>query len=555
MSRADVAGMTSEDVQRLVQELQVHQIELELQNQELRDAQLRLAESRDRYSDLFEFAPVGYLSLGGDGVIREANLTASGMLARERVLLVGQKLSNFISADSQDTLYLRWRAALESETRTTCELRLRLPDGTGLDVLAEILPHDTAASATREQAAVEVRVTLTDISERKQAEGALRQLTDSLERQVAERTESLRERERWLSAILNTTADAIITTDRRGIIVNANRTTEKIFGYADNELIGQNVNMLIQASYSAAHDEYLQNYLHMGQSRIIGGGREIVARRKDGSVFPADLAVSEVEHLRLFTGILRDISERKELQEHVLAIADEEQRRLGQELHDGICQELTSLALISASLVEFMGRATPSEDAGQATWRMDDAGYSRLRQVALRLAEGLQQTNHHVRDLSRGIMPVQIEAQGLHSALAELAATTSMDENIICRFESSGDVPVGDSATATHLYRIAQEALSNSLRHGPATRICISLARNASHTILEVADDGVGFDPDALRQSTPAGRGMGLRTMEYRAGMIGGALHVERQPEGGTIVRCRVPHARERDKERRIGRS
>ena len=107
VSRADVAGMTAADVQRLVQELQVHQIELELQNQELREAQLHLAESRDRYSDLYEFAPVGYLSLGGDGVIREANLTAAGLLARERPLLIGQKLSTFVAAGSQDTLFLR----------------------------------------------------------------------------------------------------------------------------------------------------------------------------------------------------------------------------------------------------------------------------------------------------------------------------------------------------------------------------------------------------------------------------------------------------------------
>ena len=130
-----------------------------------------------------------------------------------------------------------------------------------------------------------------------------------------------------------------------------------MFGYTLDELVGQNVTLLIPPRHASEPATHLQDYLETGQWHLIGAGREVPARRKDGSVFPADLVVSEVEHLRLYTGILRDISQRKELQRHVLEIADAEQRRLGQELHDGIGQELTSLALMSATLLDYLGGA------------------------------------------------------------------------------------------------------------------------------------------------------------------------------------------------------
>jgi PAS domain-containing protein len=125
----DIMQMKADDVQRLVHELQVHQIELELQNEELREAQVALAEARDRYSDLYEFAPVGYLSVGPDGVIREANLTAAKLLARERASLIGKRLSHFVARQSQNALFLRWREALQSRVRTTCELQAQCAEG------------------------------------------------------------------------------------------------------------------------------------------------------------------------------------------------------------------------------------------------------------------------------------------------------------------------------------------------------------------------------------------------------------------------------------------
>ena len=138
-------------------------------------------------------------------------------------------------------------------------------------------------------------------------------------------------------------------------------------------------------------------------------------------------------------------------------------------------------------------------------------------------------------------MPVQIDAEGLRSALEELAATISDQENITCRFECSGPVTVANNATATHLYRIAQESLHNALLHSRADQIQISLSQQGEQIVLEVRDNGVGIDQTAGRGARAPAKGMGLRIMDYRAGMIGGLFRVERNQPNGTRVRCTVP--------------
>ncbi len=164
------------------------------------------------------------------------------------------------------------------------------------------------------------------------------------ERDVTERKRTaaiLYETEERSKAVLNTATDAIITIDHRGIIVTINPATEQMFGYTEAELVGQNVNVLMPSPEREEHDGYIARYEKTRTARIIGIGREAKGRRKDGSIFEIDLAVSRVDHLQLYTGIIRDITPRKKLQKQVLEIADEEQRRIGQELHDGTGQELT----------------------------------------------------------------------------------------------------------------------------------------------------------------------------------------------------------------------
>ncbi len=341
--------------------------------------------------------------------------------------------------------------------------------------------------------------------------------------------EELNLRAQRLRAVLETAADAIITIDYRGLIVSVNRATERMFGYTVEELLGRNVSMLMPPPFREHHDQYLAKYHGTGERRVIGRGRELFGQRRDGTLFPMILAVSQIDHLKLFTGIVRDITERRELQQKLLDTAAGEQRRIAQELHDGIQQELTGLALFAVSLNEMVGRLRPAKG---------DDSMERLQPMFRRLTGGLTDVQRHVQELARGVMPVQIDAEGLQTALTELAERTAADAGVACAFHSRNTIRVSSNIAATHLFRVAQEAVNNALKHANATSIELSLSRSDHSLTLEVRDNGSGFDLEKVRATTPT---MGLKTMEYRAGLVGGALQIERGTSGGTIVRCIVP--------------
>jgi signal transduction histidine kinase len=137
-------------------------------------------------------------------------------------------------------------------------------------------------------------------------------------------------------------------------------------------------------------------------------------------------------------------------------------------------------------------------------------------------------------------MPVQIGARGLQAALANLASSTNADQRLNCHFESVGTGAISNDAVATQLYRIAQESVTNSIKHGKASDIQISLTQSPVETVLEISDNGTGFEPTETAEVSAQG-GLGLRIMRYRASIIGGELRVSRNRENGTTVRCMIP--------------
>lgn len=331
----------------------------------------------------------------------------------------------------------------------------------------------------------------------------------------------LRERDAKAQAILETTVDAIITIDERGRILSFNRAAERIFGYLPEEVLGKNVSVLMPEPYQQEHDEYLHRYLRTGEKRIIGIGREVKGLRKDGSLFPMDLSVSEVNlpDKRLFTGIVRDISQRRGLEQEVLRMSDIERRRIGQDLHDGLGQMLTGIGLIANGLA----RRLESKNNPLAPEMAEIAGMVR-------------EADQYARALARGLVPVEIELGGLNGALERLSENAQRLFGITCSLSVRGTFAVEDLDVAMHIYRIAQESVSNAVRHGHADTVRIVLSLSEEQIRLRVQDNGSGFvhDPHDLP------RGMGLRIMHYRANILGGALEIRSVPGQGTSVTCTV---------------
>jgi two-component system CheB/CheR fusion protein len=360
------------------------------------------------------------------------------------------------------------------------------------------------------------------------------------QRRRAERT--LREREALTRAILDTAVDAIVTIDAEGRIESFNRAAERMFGCVAADVIGKNVRILMPEPYASRHDGYLRNYYRTGRPRIIGIGREVVGLRRDGSTFPLDLAVSEVRlgRRRTFAGILRDLTERKRLEKEILDTAEREQRRIGADLHDGVCQQLAGINFLLRALQQKLdagGRPAPGE----------------TRQLTRLMSEAI----HQARGLSHGLNPVDPGADGLSAALGTLADNVRAMFRVACTFRpnrpaATAPLLLDDATAAIHLYRIAQEAVNNAVRHGRATRILISLSGSARAVTLAIDDDGIGF-PKGGGAGASNGQGMGLRTMRHRAHLIGATLTTGSSRIGGARVACRLPVDPKRERAARSG--
>jgi signal transduction histidine kinase len=213
-----------------------------------------------------------------------------------------------------------------------------------------------------------------------------------------------------------------------------------------------------------------------------------------------------------------EIKTRRRLEGEILEISDREQRRMGQDLHDGLCQHLAALSFMAKAIAIRLRRERQSEAA-------------EVDELSALLTDAVGQT----RTLARGLHPVEVDSSGLMSALQELAASVN-NGSTTARFECARPVAIEDSALALNLYRIAQEAIGNAVKHSRGKHIDIRLASRKGEIVLSVMDDGKG-----LPQPPTKSQGMGMHIMNYRAKMIGASIKVAPGESGGTCVACSIP--------------
>jgi PAS domain S-box-containing protein len=332
--------------------------------------------------------------------------------------------------------------------------------------------------------------------------------------------EELQEERNFVSAILDTVGALVVVLDDEGRILRFNPACEIITGYSMEEVRGKRIWDLFLVSEEADRfraifevlrtDLLPQDYQSSWMTKH--GDQRLIAWTS--TLLPGS---GETSNYIIATGI--DITERKHLEKAILEISAREQRRIGQDLLDGLGQHLTGVA--------FMAKVHEARLAEQKRSETDDAA---------KIVKLVNEAIHKTRELARGLLPVVSESHGLMSALQLWTAEVEDLFGVSCRLQCESPVLIHDVTTATHLYHIAQEAVNNAMKHGGARKIVIELKAEQGRGRMAVYDDGKGIVEGPERT-----QGMGLHIMHYRAGMIGGALEVRRDSAGGTVVACNFP--------------
>ena len=358
-------------------------------------------------------------------------------------------------------------------------------------------------------------------------------LSDRNKRLVSKKPTSSRERmahalrgsEIRYRRLFESAQDGILILDAAtGCITDVNPFLVKLLGRARGQFLGKQlweIGLFRDAGKSKAAFQELQK---TGYIRY----ENLPLETKEGRRIDVEFVSNayQADGTRVIQCNIRDITMRKhaEMEKAVLESSEREQRRIGQELHDGLCQQLTGVALLGKALAQKLAAGGPV-DAADAT----------------EMTELITQAIDQTRALARGLSPVEVEAAGLVPALRKFAAVTERSYGIVCVFAHDDSLQFQHPqafSLSTHLYRIVQEAVNNAIQHGKARRVLIGLTTIRDRGMLTVRDDGTGIPTDVADQ-----QGLGLRSMRYRAGMIKASLDIRRDVDGGgTILTCSFPY-------------
>ena len=548
-----LANLSPEETRQVLHKLQVHQIELEMQNEELRRTRVELEASRARYYDLYDLAPVGYVTLNASGLILEANLTAGGLLGLAKGVLLKQLLTRFIVPEDQD-IYSRQRQQLfETGAPQVCELRLTHAGATPIWVQLEMTSTQDPATGSGQAAddAPVCRAVMSNITPRKQAEQVLRErvethayeqaklleishtLAASLEFQPGVLLDQLR-------GLIGYTQAGIFTLEDSALIVVAMRGSQQLEQSRPFRVHLKGPEIL--AALFNAHQPIciadvwsdsppavsVRSLLEDGAAALLKGMRSWMwiplavkgrllgglglAHEAQNYFHPhhADLALRAA-----YQAAIAIIN--AELYGHAQALAAmEERQRLAHSLHDAINQSLFSAGLIAEVLPRL--------------WERDQAEARRSLEDLRRLIHGAQA---EMRTLLVELRPSMLIDSNLSDLLRLLGSAFSGRTNIPVAINITGE-QIPPSQVQVAFYRICQEALNNVAKHARASQVEINLIQEEAVTELRVHDDGQGFDP----QQSFSGHS-GLSMMREHAESVGALLSVTSQPDHGTALTLR----------------
>ena len=517
-------GEVAADPQALLHELQVHRIELELQNEQLRQAQAEAEAALERFADFHDFSPAGFFTLGQDGTILEVNLSGARLLGLERGRLIGRRLGAFVSTDGRATFDGFLQGMFAGAGGRVCELEL----------LAETRsPHIVQVSARLSPDRRECRTVVVDISAQKQVERALR------------------ESERRFRDIADISADWVWEVDLAGRYTYASENVQKLLGYAPDELIGRTAFELMPADEALRVKQEFDVFARCGEAfrdlenivldaqggrhdtltngtpifdtagRVIGyrGVDRDVTRRRQTE---AALKASE-QRLREMAGslefkVMERTAELRRLSAQLTVAEERERRVLAQDLHDNLGQ---LLAVIKIKLTSLPGDAP-------APWLSEIVGL-------------VEQADRAARDVSQALSPPILQSLGLAPALEWLGEEIERVYGLTVHVDPGKcEMPLAEEIQ-TVLYRSARELLINVARHAGVREASLSCLCDGDRLVIVVSDAGCGFDPADHFGAWPGHGSFGLRSIHERITSFGGEVDVDSSPGNGATVTLSLP--------------
>jgi len=607
---ANLKDLSHNDIQELVYELEVHQVELSLQNESLREAQDKLAISNDRYTDLFDFSPSGYFICDTQGLILEANLTGCQLLEVARTQVIGKPFSKFVSTESQDTYFLYRQKTNRSAKPDYCKLKLKRKNNSTFTAQLESITAEDP-----ENGLVQCRISITEILEVKEAE-ALQENVSCLRLLVAAATEG------------------IVLMDGSNKILMCNQAIEKLFGYREDELLGQPVEILIpkpldkelfgikkgggrvpiemklnsltlhrkkivtvfinditlkrkQESDLQKEKQTAQLYLDLANaiflvlhsdekiSLINQKGCEILGyhedeildknwfdqfipddRREEAKAVFHDIMQGRITAPEIWEGeIMVKSKHRRTVEWHHAALTDvtgrtigvissgiditesrrrkvdlinalhkgqeQERKRISKELHDGLGQQLAAAKMLLGAFETDLGNLGKEN-----------------QQLYCKALITLDGAIKEARNISHNLVPHLLEGKGLVPAIEQLCKNISQNEISQFEFRHWGMKARVNPHVEIGIFRVLQELISNIMKHAHASQVDIILKQHKNKIILEVEDNGVGFQGSFEEMQL---NGIGLRNITSRVKGLRGKITLDSSEKQGTAVIIEIP--------------